>query len=98
MMTLTHRTARRNTAQHRLARRVALVADDDLVRDLHPIAGLVLGFPAITPDARCGVGRAVCGGDAMTSDAAVKAVDRVRILRTSTLEQLVAVRKEIEGE
>lgn len=36
--------------------------------------------------------------DAMTSDAAVKAVDRVRILRTSTLEQLVAVRKEIEGE
>lgn len=28
--------------------------------------------------------------------AAVKAVDRVRILRTSTLEQLAAVRKEIE--
>lgn len=36
--------------------------------------------------------------DAMTSEAAAKAVDRVRILRTSTLEQLAALRKEIEGE
>jgi len=36
--------------------------------------------------------------DAMTSDAAARALDRVRVLRTSTLEQLAAVRKEIEGE
>jgi hypothetical protein len=35
--------------------------------------------------------------DAMTSEDAVRAIDRVRILRTSTLEQLAAVRKEIEG-